>query len=213
MTTGEQVGTAAAGLAVGGILYEVRGDCVARLTPVIPGVPCVRSHCAGGFRQPQAAGFSGLASTGQTGTNARNASVLRSSRVVAFVGLLMGVSCTVRRPCLKTQALTGRPLTSCRACLCLSRVRVLSQSYEHYERVRREREQQGLPPPPPPTNGALASHPPSGPASVAVSAAHVRPIITLKASADRAAHKQGASGLPPIRHVLSCRHAAPWTAQ
>jgi len=30
MTTGQQVGTAAAGLAVGGILYEVRGGTFAR---------------------------------------------------------------------------------------------------------------------------------------------------------------------------------------
>ena len=35
------------------------------------------------------------------------------------------------------------------------------QSYEHYERVKREREQQGLPPPPPPTNGPRTPAPPA----------------------------------------------------
>jgi len=42
--------------------------------------------------------------------------------------------------------------------LWLTPVSPLSQSYEHYERVKREREQQGLPPPPPPTNGARPSY-------------------------------------------------------
>ena len=39
-------------------------------------------------------------------------------------------------------------------CLTTVEPRVSSwQGHEHYERVRHEHEQQGLPPPPPPTNG------------------------------------------------------------
>jgi len=67
MTTGEQVGTAAAGLALGGILYEVRGEVLAQSTCVLPGYSSAVIHFAWAVGQERAVRRRRLAPAGQAG--------------------------------------------------------------------------------------------------------------------------------------------------